>query len=71
MNQFWMVWCPTGRAPVVKHDTEESATCEAERLARANRGQEFYVLEAVRMRTTDDMRRVELRGNGGPDEIPF
>lgn len=43
---FWVVWNPLGRSPVVRHDSRESATREAERLAKANGSQRFYVLEA-------------------------
>lgn len=71
MNQFWMVWNPQGHSPTVKHESEESAAREAERLARSNRGQSFYVLEAVQLRIVDDMRRVNLRGGFDGSDIPF
>lgn len=71
MNQFWMVWNPHGHAPTVKHETEESAICEAERLARANRSQQFFVLEAVALRTVDDMKRINLRGEIDDSDTPF
>lgn len=61
-----MVWCPEGRAPTVKHDTFQRAVNEAERLARANPGKQFYVLQAVELREVNDMRRVRLC-----DGIPF
>jgi hypothetical protein len=46
MDRFWMIWSPAGRAPMVQHDSPNKARAEAERLARANPGQQFYVLEA-------------------------
>jgi hypothetical protein len=71
VKQFWMVWNPAGHAPVYKHDTEDSAVREAERLARANRYEQFYVLEAISLRCVDDMRRVELRLDCDDSQIPF
>lgn len=47
VKQFWLVWNPEGRAPTYQHDSEESARSEAERLAKLNPGQSFYVLETV------------------------
>ncbi len=71
---FWMVWSPTGRQPVVKHESEASAVCEAERLARVVSGAEFFVLRAVALRTVDAMQRVELVTGllaSEHDEVPF
>ncbi len=65
-ERFWMVWCPEGRAPTVKHDSYERAVSEAERLARANPGREFFVLQATDMRCVNDMVRKRLC-----DGIPF
>lgn len=59
-EQFWMVWSPQGRAPTKVHQTLGSATNEAERLARNNPGNQFYVLQALEMREVNDMRRVRL-----------
>lgn len=75
MNSFWMIWSPQGQAPTVRHDTPESARAEAERLARANRGSEFYVLEAVSKCTKIDVVWTTL-GDHNPgefktDDIPF
>ena len=70
--QFWMVWNPAGHSPVFKHETARLARIEAERLARLNPGQRFYVLEAVALRYVDDMIRVDLRpGNDDQDDLPF
>ena len=73
-KRFWMVWNPRGSAPVCRHSVIESATAEAERLARLNHGVPFFVLEAIEMRMVDDMRRVKLSGDGMSEddcEIPF
>lgn len=63
---FWMVWSPEGRPPTHRHESRNLALTEAERLARANPGQEFFVLEATHMRTLNDMKRVSLE-----QPIPF
>mgnify|MGYP000659117876 CR=1 FL=1 len=65
---FWMVWNPDGRAPTYKHPSEEGATAEAERLARANPGCTFVVLESVCARRVDDMLKLDMRSHDG---IPF
>jgi hypothetical protein len=70
MNQFWMVWCPSRNPPVYKHESENNAIHEAERLAKANPGEQFFVLEAVALRVVDNMQRVDLRKEMG-DGIPF
>lgn len=46
-NRFWMVWAPTGRAPVYQHRTRKGADAEAIRLANQNPGREFLVLKSV------------------------
>ncbi len=47
MDKFWMVWNDNGGMPRHKHDSLKSAGLEAERLAMANMGQRFFVLEAL------------------------
>lgn len=64
---FWMVWNPQGHAPTHQHETKRSAEIEAERLARANRGQRFIVLQSIGERVVDDVQRIEHVG----DELPF
>lgn len=42
---FWLVWRrANGRTPVREHASYREARIEAERLARANPGEAFYVL---------------------------
>lgn len=64
---FWMVWSPQGNPPTRKHDTEEGAIREAERLARVTPDAEFIVLVAIHMRSVKSpMKRVRLL-----QELPF
>ena len=44
---FWLVWRRGGRAPCYEHESYIGARTEAERLAKANPGQRFYVLSPV------------------------
>ena len=64
MYDFWLVWNPAGLNPKHKHLTAEAATTEAERLARANPGNRFYVLHALEYREVNDMQRVVLLKDG-------
>lgn len=59
-DTFWMVYSPQGGAPTRQHGSPDSAAREAERLARANPGREFYVLQAIEGRCVNDMQRVQL-----------
>lgn len=65
---FWLVWNPRGDQPQRKHDTKASAEKEAERLARANRGERFIVLQSIIELVVDDVRRIEHAENS---ELPF
>ena len=68
MKAFWMVWNPQGRTPAFQHETEKQAREEAERLARANQGHRFYVLQAMASVSKIDVQWSE------PDrdfELPF
>lgn len=67
---FWVVWNPNGCKPVCKHDSEDSATRESERLAQQHPGQMFFVLQAIALRTVDSMQRVTLVP-GAVDDVPF
>ena len=45
-KSFWMVYVDGQNAPVIKHETEQSALTEARRLAKIT-GNETFVLKAV------------------------
>ncbi len=47
MESFYLVWNPTGRIPVLRHPTVDSARAEARRLAELHKNDEFFVLRAV------------------------
>lgn len=67
-NSFWLIWNPQGDAPTRQHQTRHSATVEAERLARLNRGRRFIVLQSVGECVVDDVRHFEHEPE---DEHPF
>ena len=69
MQNFYLVWNPGNlQAPKVRHQSEQEARAEAERLARLNPGQKFYVLQTVAFCAKVDVRWSDE--NSG-DEIPF
>ncbi len=68
MSAFWFVWNEGGRAPAHKHQSQESAMQEAERLARKHQGQTFVVLESVCAMRVDSLQVTDLRPAG---EIPW
>ena len=77
-SRFWMLYHPAGSAPKFIHPSEAAARTEAERLASANPGELFYVLQATgcaRHRAidwTDEDLMEWLPGCCDPDEeIPF
>lgn len=49
-KKFWMI-TGDGNAPKVRHANRQDAVNEATRLAKANPGKEFFVMEAVEMLT--------------------
>lgn len=59
--KFWMVkgYGPTNYI----HETQDSAEAEAERLAAANPGQPFVVLEAIAAHRCITVQRFEMREN--------
>jgi hypothetical protein len=61
--KFWMLWNPQGRAPTFKHETLEDARKQAEKLARNNNGETFYVLEAISYVRKKDVDWTELSEN--------
>jgi len=73
-KQFFMVYGMNQGAPTVRHDTMQQAKREAERLARACPGIEFYVLAAIsRSRRVDVETDIIAEGWPDPqdDGVPF
>lgn len=71
---FWMVWNPQGRAPTFKHQSAESASREAERLARLMPGTEFHVLMSVadvRLEPQPLAWTQHLRPETDDEDLPF
>lgn len=57
-DAFWMVWCVDGSFPRVQHGAKGDAEREAQRLARANPGKRFVVLESRSAFEANDLTRV-------------
>lgn len=68
-EKFWWVWRLNGGMPTVHHTSRAQADHEAERLARSNPGDSFYVLEAVSITRKRDVEVVALRDS--EEGIPF
>lgn len=68
-TQFWLVWREDGYSPTYRHRSKAEALTEAERLAKANPGNVFFVLKATAGVLADNpnTRRVKFV----PDLIPF
>mgnify|MGYP007007270210 CR=1 FL=1 len=66
---FWVVWNPNGQNPRYRHASRLDAEQEAGRLARANPGQEFFVLGAATRVCKADITIQRFRDPAG--EIPF
>lgn len=69
-KMFWLVWNPQGHEPQARHDSEQSAEREAERLAKKHPGQRFIVLRPVREVVVDNVQRFEYEPEDH-DELPF
>jgi hypothetical protein len=71
ISKFWMIYNPNAGPPQQMHHFDTEAIAEAERLARANPGVRFVLLEAV------DVFEVEMspvtRTTLSPcsDDVPF
>jgi hypothetical protein len=65
-REFWMVL--GNGAPTYRHDTEENARQEAERLARLSPGCEFFVLAATGKVVKSDLAWSQPTDDPG---IPF
>jgi hypothetical protein len=70
-DSFYVVWCPSGGPPTVKHPSLASAEAEAKRLARAHTGHEFFVLMAISMTTKQDVAVTRYRSSVHDNDIPF
>lgn len=58
-DAFWIVWSPQGETPTVSHKTKHGAGVEANRLAVANPGRTFYVLESINERVASGLTYFE------------
>ncbi len=61
MKKYWMVHNPKGGPAHAQHTTLAAANHEAERLARANPGQHFVVLESLYHVTVNDIKREPMQ----------
>lgn len=46
-DSFYTVWCENGGTPTVMHSDHNKAKEEARRLAKANPGRKFWVMESL------------------------
>lgn len=69
-EKFWMVYSPQGNTPTVMHSSPSVAMGEASRLATANPGQYFYLLEAMAEVKKQDVS-VHYYDRPTSDEQPF
>ena len=66
--KFWMVWREGSSAPEHKHTSKAAAVNEAERLAKLNPDQTFYILKTTAaVRANSSISRIKLIA----DDIPF
>jgi hypothetical protein len=66
LRKFWIVWRQGGAVPTFPHPTPHSAHQEAARLAAANPGQKFTVLESV---STAEVP-ISWKEHGSPKSCP-
>ncbi len=59
-DTFWLVWQPESGPARFKHHDRLTALAEAERLAIANPGKKFYVLEAQQGFVVNPVQRIAL-----------
>ena len=59
-HPFFMVWCPERGQPTVKHYDEKNAYAEAERLARNNPSNHFYILRSIAIAKKVDVQITEM-----------
>lgn len=74
-EKFWLVWADNGGTPMHKHASYQSAKDEAKRLARANSGKKFHVLEHIGTAMKNDVSFFVHQADPyiqlDEDEIPF
>ncbi len=58
--RFWLVWNPNGRNPQFMHANFDSVRLEAQRLARLNPGQRFYMVEVIGYAEVQDPLKTEI-----------
>lgn len=69
-RKFWLVWRPDGYPPSKRHTSKAAAYTESRRLAEANPGKEFFVLEAIQLsKKPEPVSTIELRDYR--EECPF
>ncbi len=66
---FWIVWNPEGPSrPYARHYSFEHAAAEAQRLALAHPGNDFFVMQASRRVSTP---KVEIEDFEIDSDVPF
>lgn len=70
-SPFWVVSNPEGNVPFVRHQSRDLAQGEAERLARINPGQNFYVLASLSVSFKSDVTTTHFDVMELIDEVPF
>jgi len=66
---FFMVYGLGQRQPTVRHKTRAHATLEAERLARAHPGIEFFVLRTISVSKKTDVLTEEMSPWDRADDV--
>ncbi len=59
MKKYWFVYRSDGGLPVRKHQHFADAAADAKRLAEANQGQVFDVLESMTSTTKNDVTAIK------------
>lgn len=60
-TKFWVVWQPESGNPQHRHESLESASREAERLAECAPRHAFYVMEAISVSRKVSVQTTVLR----------
>lgn len=63
---FWLVWNQDGRVPRFRHKDKLAAEREAERLARMNPGERFYLCYVESYVVAGELTTVKLK-----EDVPF